>query len=559
MGCGSSSTVSRVQSTHDVARQPTPVTRTQSARSVKQELQVDPEIAREQSSSSSKNLKASRSNSKLSNHSVKEHPNTDRYVENESNRGASSSAKSQKSLSSSQRDTKDDTQDGINKSQGSLSSKGAQSSRPPSSLKYSETKPEQSNQSLCAKSETSLKVESITTEGNESRENEYDVTKSNVSLSSSKSQISTRADSTASNGIAPVDQDKEQDDAYVSKGSISLSSATSHRTIDGDGSVDPLQNGKQDKADSVSLKSKQSNSSLMGEVAVAAIVTSEAKEETLNDVSTETSEQKKALVIMQKKELTPEEKESLQNEFKEHVNIVIGTLTDEINYFENDEQPSQDVGWLPAWAVWEGHWRPEEWRKLYTDRCRERIKTFEYFNRRGRLHNDNINSGVDPNKCVFPLCPDWLKPEDLRWYYTEDYEVFDLTLEGEAWSVYESDVVCACDPGEIHACFTNQLQPWINDWEPFDIQIDGEAGWNVIESDLFKNDIITEDQQKVIEARAQRTDHEDKDRMTRRRNAMAKMFTKRYERDDDAILLAVQTWASTIASGEQHFLKLCEN
>ena len=72
----------------------------------------------------------------------------------------------------------------------------------------------------------------------------------------------------------------------------------------------------------------------------------------------------------------------------------------------------------------------------------------------------------------------------------------------------------------------------------------------------LKNNIITEDQQKVIEARTQRTGLEDKDRMTRRRNAMAKMFTQLYERNDDSILLAVQTWESTIAAGEQHFLEL---
>ena len=255
-------------------------------------------------------------------------------------------------------------------------------------------------------------------------------------------------------------------------------------------------------------------------------------------------------------EVTPQERR-LQNEFKEHLNIVIKTLNEEIKYFESDEQPSQDVGWLPAWAVWKGHWRPEEWRKLYTDRCRERIKTFEYFNRRGRLHNDNITSGVDPNKCVFPLCPDWLKPEDLREYYTKDYKVFDVALAGQAWRVYDLNMVHACPHKEVHTCFVQQLKPWLNNWQPFDMQIDGEAGWHVIRQNLCQNDVTTEDQREVLNARAKRTDLEDKDRMTRRRNALAKRFAKRYNIDADALLVAVQSWASTIAAGEQRFIKLC--
>ena len=134
----------------------------------------------------------------------------------------------------------------------------------------------------------------------------------------------------------------------------------------------------------------------------------------------------------------------------------------------------------------------------------------------------SIPSG-DPNLLPFPTPHDFI-PADMRKWIC-NWKPFDFELE--PWP--SSEPISLTHPNDIS---DSTLRLWLDDWEPFSMEIDGECAWKCLELDVIKNDIITQQQAKILECRHKRTDMEDQARMARRRNKLKDYFTKKYHISD---------------------------
>ena len=129
----------------------------------------------------------------------------------------------------------------------------------------------------------------------------------------------------------------------------------------------------------------------------------------------------------------------------------------------------------------------------------------------------------DPNLLLFPTPHDFI-PTDMRKWIC-NWKPFDFELE--PW-------LCSgpIDLTEQRDNSTSALRPWLDDWKPFNMQINGECAWRCLEPNLIKNDILTQKQSEILEARDKRTDMEDTARMARRRRKLKHYFKKKYHMSD---------------------------
>lgn len=174
------------------------------------------------------------------------------------------------------------------------------------------------------------------------------------------------------------------------------------------------------------------------------------------------------------------------------------------------------------------------------------------------LENPVDRNNVDPNQCEFPL-PDKIRADSTvlrKW--ARDWELFDLTLdEGGAWELLP---LLNEDLGDVHQLFADLVAQHVDENIPeLNMEIEGEASWDVIPLDIFKNDETTKEQEDVWRARENRNDLNDPERMRRRRKQIADSFLKRHDvrlKPDD--MLPFVDWATRLEEHWKEFQKLCE-
>ena len=170
-------------------------------------------------------------------------------------------------------------------------------------------------------------------------------------------------------------------------------------------------------------------------------------------------------------------------------------------------------------------------------------------------------TNVDPNQCEFPL-PEKIRADStvLR-YWSKDWEPFDMTIDEEgAWHIIP---LLNEDWGDVHQLYADLVAGNRDEAIPdLDMEIEGEAAWNVIELDIIKNDKTTEGQEQIWKTRESRKDLDDPERMKRRRKQLADNFLARHEnskRLKAEDMIPHLDWASTLEQHWKEFQELCEN
>ncbi|XP_005093777.1 uncharacterized protein LOC101861941 [Aplysia californica] len=179
----------------------------------------------------------------------------------------------------------------------------------------------------------------------------------------------------------------------------------------------------------------------------------------------------------------------------------------------------------------------QRWIKKYRDSCPSK---------------NQLEQG-DPNSLSFPLPEEIAEDPDSLRKWLELWEPFEMDIPEEgAWDMAEVDEFDLSNSHEIFlASLRSHFEPI-----PFDMDIDGEAGWEVICENLIAEDRMTESQRRVAELRSFRTDLHDPKRMERRRHKILSYFVKKYEMDQSKVNHFL-TWADEMEKGEKRFLELC--
>ncbi|CAH1790079.1 unnamed protein product [Owenia fusiformis] len=185
----------------------------------------------------------------------------------------------------------------------------------------------------------------------------------------------------------------------------------------------------------------------------------------------------------------------------------------------------------------DGYWM-NEYQKCLT----RRLKTI------GNVQDAGIPSG-DPNKSTFNL-PEGVDSKDMR-EWSENWELFETLEEGGLFSDY-IDYPLMKDDRDQHKLFPETLRTWYNGWRLFDLSIDGEAAWNVLPTGVITEDVVTENQLKVIESRKKRRHFGDLKRMAARRERLAEHF-KAYAKDKPYVTRKLDhvSWAARMEESWQ--------
>lgn len=161
---------------------------------------------------------------------------------------------------------------------------------------------------------------------------------------------------------------------------------------------------------------------------------------------------------------------------------------------------------------------------------------------------------VDPNEIEFPL-PAEIKssPNELR-RFIESYEPFDTSDGALALREVQYDKL-----DDTHEFFAKLVAEDHTDdtLDDLDMAIEGEAGWDVVQVELFKNDVTTEKQNEVWKLRALRTTLENPDWMRKRRHALAMSLTKRHEWEPNVTEPYLQ-FCERLETGWKQFQELCQ-
>ncbi|XP_013410150.1 uncharacterized protein LOC106173539 [Lingula anatina] len=163
-------------------------------------------------------------------------------------------------------------------------------------------------------------------------------------------------------------------------------------------------------------------------------------------------------------------------------------------------------------------------------------------------------TGIDPNGKAFPLPDDfgYFSPECLReWCWNDSYEPFETSEE--PWYAYEKTE----DPLPELLGSTEVYCNWLNDWEPFDFEIEGEAAWEILPTNVIQNDELTPEQIEIIKFREQRSDLTDPVRMANRRKRLAKYFMEKYNWDESH-LKPYEEWAERLEENENMLAELSQ-
>ena len=77
----------------------------------------------------------------------------------------------------------------------------------------------------------------------------------------------------------------------------------------------------------------------------------------------------------------------------------------------------------------------------------------------------------------------------------------------------------------------SHLRHWLQNWQPLDTQIDGEAAWDMLPLQIIEKDETTAEQESILASRQEREDFWDLKRMSRKRQMLANYFIKKYHYD----------------------------
>lgn len=167
-------------------------------------------------------------------------------------------------------------------------------------------------------------------------------------------------------------------------------------------------------------------------------------------------------------------------------------------------------------------------------------------------------TNVDPNQCEFPL-PDKIRADSTvirKW--ARDWIEFDMTIdEGGAWPLIP---LLNEDWGDLHQTYVDICAKREDAELPeMNMEIEGEAAWNVIPLDVVKNDETTDQQEETWKAREKRKDLNDPERMRRRRKQIADSFLKRHDtRLKAEDMVQYVDWAHRLEEHWKEFQELCE-
>ena len=141
---------------------------------------------------------------------------------------------------------------------------------------------------------------------------------------------------------------------------------------------------------------------------------------------------------------------------------------------------------------------------------------------------------------------------------------FNMEIEGEAaWDVIKLDAGFSgknVDLGNFLQEFVDSIAAREDKTLPsFDMEIEGEAAWNVIELYIVKNDTTTEEQDKIWKTRSQRKYLDDPERMRRRRKQIEDNFLSRHNTKLSAKdMIPYADWASRLEQHWKIFQELCK-
>ncbi|KAK3093777.1 hypothetical protein FSP39_020094 [Pinctada imbricata] len=131
----------------------------------------------------------------------------------------------------------------------------------------------------------------------------------------------------------------------------------------------------------------------------------------------------------------------------------------------------------------------------------------------------------DPNQAPFPLDHPFSEHPELLRAWTETWETFDTEVPEKEWDpwCYKEKFEDIPKPEEV------LVRTYLDDLPPLNHEIDGEAAWEVIEVDLFKNDVTTPEQDNIWKSRESRPGWDDPKRMEQRRQKIEQYYIAKYE------------------------------
>ena len=165
---------------------------------------------------------------------------------------------------------------------------------------------------------------------------------------------------------------------------------------------------------------------------------------------------------------------------------------------------------------------------------------------------------TDPNELAFPIVID--DPLSFRKWIGE-WEPFETEVpESGAWNFIEYSFVH--DPKmaeEFHDHYASIVKSFRDiSLDDFDMTIDGEAAWSVIELDIVKNDTATEEQLKIWSLREKRTNLHDPEWMKGRRRQIADIILNRHDTWEADVVEPYLSFAENMEEAWRLFQEVCD-
>ncbi|KAK7103692.1 uncharacterized protein [Littorina saxatilis] len=217
---------------------------------------------------------------------------------------------------------------------------------------------------------------------------------------------------------------------------------------------------------------------------------------------------------------------------------------------------------VPLWKYWESiradviavhddiTIRPSE---EVSDYEREYLSLLQQWLRKYRyMDPEEKHPGGDGNARSFFLTRD---PDTLRGWIRTLPPVDTELPESGAWESHEASLLSPLP--DTHNVFAASLRSHHSDHKLLSHEIHGDVAWRELPSDVVMDDVMTEDQRVVHEAREKRGDSfRDPERMRKRRMRLGAYFTKKYHFSPEKMVHFLQ-WADVMDRNEQDLVDLC--
>ena len=149
------------------------------------------------------------------------------------------------------------------------------------------------------------------------------------------------------------------------------------------------------------------------------------------------------------------------------------------------------------------------------------------------VFNEPQDPEKDPNMVEFPIPADTLaNVSDLRKYL----ETFEFDTELPEGGYFNNEPNIYTEVGNEHEQFVTLLSSRVDDSLPdLNLEIEGEVAWEQIKLELFKDDVTTGEQVKIWNQRAKRTNLNDEEWLSSRREDIYNALIARYEWDSSKV------------------------